>query len=104
MRGEAQGGEGGPTRDPEWALNQEREEHRCMLAESHNTALDLRWKLQHGEKRWSRERAELLERFECERQEWDCSIKELHSKMERVSGSWIISHDLPQQCPSLLEM
>lgn len=84
VRGEAQGGEGGPTRDPEWALNQEREEHRRLLAESHSTSLDLRWKLQHGEKRWGRERAELLESFDHERQEWDGSMRELHCKMERV--------------------
>lgn len=84
VRGEAQGDEGELTRDPEWALNQEREEHQRLLAESHNTSLDLRWKLQHGEMRWGRERAELLERFDRERQEWDGSIRELHRKMERV--------------------
>lgn len=84
VRGKAQGGEGGPTRDPEWALNQEREEHRRLLAESHSTSLDLRWKLQHGEKRWCLERTELLERFDHERQEWDGSMRELHRKMERV--------------------
>lgn len=77
-------GEGEPTGDPEWALRQEREEHRRLLAESHSTSLDLRWKLQHGEKRWSRERAELLERFERERQEWDGSMRELHRKMDKV--------------------
>ena len=84
VRGEAQGGEAEQVRDPEWALNQEREEHRRLLAESHSTSLDLRWKLQHGEKRWGRERAELLERFDRERQEWDGSMRELHRKMERV--------------------
>ncbi len=84
MRGKAQGGEGEPAGDPEWALKQEREEHRRLLAESHSTSLDLRWKLQHGEKRWGRERAELLERFDRERQEWDGSMRELHRKMERV--------------------
>ncbi|KAE8290682.1 Microtubule cross-linking factor 1 [Larimichthys crocea] len=84
IRGEAQGDEGELTRDPEWALNQEREEHQRLLAESHNTSLDLRWKLQHGEMRWGRERAELLERFDRERQEWDGSIRELHRKMERL--------------------
>ncbi|XP_040911860.1 microtubule cross-linking factor 1 isoform X1 [Toxotes jaculatrix] len=84
VRGEAQGDEGEPVGDPEWALKQEREEHRRLLAESHSTSLDLRWKLQHGEKRWSRERAELLERFDRERQEWDGSMRELHRKMERM--------------------
>ncbi|XP_051264147.1 microtubule cross-linking factor 1 isoform X3 [Dicentrarchus labrax] len=84
VRGEAQGGEGEPVRDPEWTLNQEREEHQRLLAESHSTSLDLRWKLQHGEKRWGRERAELLERLDRERQEWDGSMRELHRKMERM--------------------
>ncbi|XP_045907781.1 microtubule cross-linking factor 1 isoform X2 [Micropterus dolomieu] len=82
VRGEAQGGEG--ELDPEWALKQEREEHRRLLAESHSTSLDLRWKLQHGENRWGRERTELLEHFDRERQEWDGSMRELHRKMERM--------------------
>ncbi|RVE61017.1 hypothetical protein OJAV_G00166550 [Oryzias javanicus] len=81
-RGEAQGGEVDP--DPERALKQEREEHQRLLAESHSTSLDLRWRLQHGEKRWSRERTELLERFSRERQEWESSMREMHRKMERM--------------------
>ncbi|KAM8838099.1 microtubule cross-linking factor 1 isoform 1-T1 [Synchiropus picturatus] len=83
-RGDAPGGDGEPATDPERTLKQEREEHRRLLSESHNSALDLRWKLQHGEKRWSRERAELLEHFERERQEWDGNTRELHRKMERL--------------------
>ncbi|XP_061549065.1 microtubule cross-linking factor 1 isoform X1 [Phycodurus eques] len=84
-RGQAQGGEGEvSSRDGEWALKQEREEHRRLLAESHNTSLDLRWRLQHGEKRWSRERAELLEQFERQRQEWDGGTRELHHKVDRL--------------------
>ncbi|XP_056276710.1 microtubule cross-linking factor 1 isoform X2 [Pseudoliparis swirei] len=84
VRGEAQGGEGEPTGDPEWGLKLEREEHRRLLADSHNTSLDLGWKLQHGEKRWSRERGDLLERFDRERQEWDGSMREIQRKMERL--------------------
>ncbi|KAM3603745.1 uncharacterized protein V6R79_001396 [Siganus canaliculatus] len=84
VRGEAQGGDGEAGRGSELSLNQEREEHRRLLAESHSTSLDLRWKLQHGEKRWGRERAELLERFDRERREWDGSMRELHRKMERL--------------------
>ncbi|XP_034468345.1 microtubule cross-linking factor 1 isoform X3 [Hippoglossus hippoglossus] len=84
VRGEAQGGEGEPAGDPEWALKQEREEHQRLLADSHSTSLDLRWKLQHGEKRWGRERGELLERLDRERQEWNGSMRELHRKMERM--------------------
>ncbi|XP_058493350.1 microtubule cross-linking factor 1 isoform X6 [Solea solea] len=83
-RGQAQGGEGEAAGDPEWALKQEREEQRRLLAESHSTSLDLRWKLQHGEKKWTRERAELLERFDWERQEWKGTMRELHRKMDRM--------------------
>ncbi|XP_028328281.1 microtubule cross-linking factor 1 isoform X2 [Gouania willdenowi] len=84
VRGEAQGGEGGSAGDTESALQQEREEYRRLLAESHSASMDLQWKLLHGEKRWSRERSELLERLERERQEWDGSMRELHRKMERM--------------------
>ncbi|XP_015237724.1 PREDICTED: microtubule cross-linking factor 1 isoform X2 [Cyprinodon variegatus] len=84
-RGEAQGGEEEPAgAEPTWALKQEREEHRRLLSESHSESLDLRWKLQHGEKRWNRERAELQERFDRERQEWEGSMRELRRKMERM--------------------
>uniref|UniRef100_A0A1A7WFF7 SOGA family member 2 n=1 Tax=Iconisemion striatum TaxID=60296 RepID=A0A1A7WFF7_9TELE len=83
-RGEAQGGEGEAPGEPEWALKQEREQNRRLLAESHGESMELRWKLQHGEKRWSRERAELLDRFDRERQEWDGSMRELRRQMERM--------------------
>ncbi|XP_028832257.1 microtubule cross-linking factor 1 isoform X2 [Denticeps clupeoides] len=65
-------------------FGQEREEQRRLLEESHSTALELRWKLHHGEKRWSRERAELLERLNRERQEWDWGMREMQRKMERM--------------------
>ncbi|XP_067218179.1 microtubule cross-linking factor 1 isoform X2 [Chanodichthys erythropterus] len=65
-------------------VQQEREEQRRLLADSHSTALELRWKLQHGEKRWTRERNELLERFERERQEWDRSLRDMHHKMQKI--------------------
>ncbi|XP_031416346.1 microtubule cross-linking factor 1 isoform X2 [Clupea harengus] len=61
------GGAGAGASDP---LKQEREEHRRLLAESHGAALELRWRLHHGERRWSRERQELLEHFHRERQTW----------------------------------
>ncbi|XP_051553360.1 microtubule cross-linking factor 1-like isoform X2 [Myxocyprinus asiaticus] len=81
-RGEsADAAEGAVTAD---VLQQEREEQRRLLADSHSTALELRWKLQHGEKRWSRERNELLEQFEREKQEWNRSIREMHRKMEKM--------------------
>uniref|UniRef100_A0A8C1U1I0 Microtubule crosslinking factor 1 n=1 Tax=Cyprinus carpio TaxID=7962 RepID=A0A8C1U1I0_CYPCA len=69
MRGESAGADEGAVVSD--VLQQEREEQSRLLADSHSTALDLHWKLQHGEKRWTHERNELLERFEKERQEWD---------------------------------
>ncbi|XP_037315059.2 microtubule cross-linking factor 1 isoform X2 [Pungitius pungitius] len=84
VRGEAQGGEGDPAQEPQWALELEREEHRRLLADSHSASLDLRWKLQHGEKRWSRERGELLGCFDRERQEWEAGTRELQRKMEKM--------------------
>lgn len=64
----------------------EREEQRRLLADSHSVALELRWKLRHGERRWTRERTELLESFERERQERDRNVQDLHHKMEKVSA------------------
>ncbi|XP_035268381.1 LOW QUALITY PROTEIN: microtubule cross-linking factor 1-like [Anguilla anguilla] len=66
------------------AFDQEREEHRRLLAENHSATMDLRWKLQHSEKRWGREKMELLERFDRERQDWDWQMRELHHKMEKL--------------------
>ncbi|XP_033838439.1 microtubule cross-linking factor 1 isoform X2 [Periophthalmus magnuspinnatus] len=70
--------------DTDQAFKQEREEHKRLLSESHSATLDLRWKLQHGEKRWSREKSELMDQFERERQEWDSSMREMHRKMDRL--------------------
>ncbi len=83
-RGESAGAGADEGADSADVLQQEREEQRRLLADSHSTALELHWKLQHGEKRWTRERNELLERFEKDRQEWDRSIREMHRKMEKV--------------------
>ncbi|XP_036410339.1 microtubule cross-linking factor 1-like isoform X2 [Megalops cyprinoides] len=78
-----------PSGDPKWddlkeAIRREREEHQRLLAENHSATLDLHWKLQHGERRWSRERTELLERFERERQDWDWQMRELHHSIEKL--------------------
>ncbi len=83
-RGESAGAGADEGADSADVLQQEREEQRRLLADSHSTALELHWKLQHGEKRWTRERNELLERFEKDRQEWDRSLREMHRKMEKV--------------------
>ncbi|KAK1790085.1 hypothetical protein P4O66_002388 [Electrophorus voltai] len=62
----------------------QREGQQQLLADSHAQALELRWKLQHSERRWSRERRELLEAFERERQEWDRSLRSLRRRMEKT--------------------
>ncbi|XP_058871620.1 microtubule cross-linking factor 1-like isoform X3 [Acipenser ruthenus] len=66
------------------AFKREREKHRLLLAESHSEAMDLRWKLQHSEKNWSREKMEMLDRFNRERQEWEWQMKEMQKKTEKV--------------------
>lgn len=86
VRGESAGADEDEDAGVADAAQQEREEQRRLLADSHSTALELHWKLQHGEKRWTRERNDLLERFEKERQEWDRSLRDMHHKMEKVWG------------------
>ncbi|KAL4623591.1 microtubule cross-linking factor 1 [Arapaima gigas] len=86
---EEAGGNAAAGGDPDRAdlrgvFAQEREEHRRLLAENHSAALDLRWRLQHSEKRWGRERAELLEHFNCERQDWEWHVRELHRRAEKL--------------------
>ncbi|XP_041102131.1 microtubule cross-linking factor 1-like isoform X2 [Polyodon spathula] len=66
--------------DMKGAFKREREEHRRLLAESHSEAMDLRWKLQHSEKNWSREKMEMMDRFNRERQEWEWQMKEMQRK------------------------
>ncbi|XP_041103720.1 microtubule cross-linking factor 1-like isoform X2 [Polyodon spathula] len=70
--------------DLKGAFKREREEHQRLLAESHSEAMDLRWKLQHREKNWSREKMEMLDRFNRERQEWEWQMKEMQKKTEKV--------------------
>ncbi|TRY66091.1 hypothetical protein DNTS_035583 [Danionella cerebrum] len=65
-------------------LQCEREEQRHRLAESHSATMELRWKLQQGEKRWSRERSQLIERFHRERQDWERSLQDMQSQMEQI--------------------
>lgn len=86
MRGESAGAVADEGADSADVLQQEREEQCRLLADSHSTALELCWKLQHGEKHWTRERNELLGQFEKERQEWDRILREMQRKMEKVQG------------------
>ncbi|XP_062843550.1 microtubule cross-linking factor 1 [Trichomycterus rosablanca] len=70
----------------------EREEQRRLLADSHSVALELRWKLRLGERRWSREKNELLESFERERQERERTVQDLHRKIEQMQREFSFHH------------
>ncbi|KAI3360409.1 hypothetical protein L3Q82_002319 [Scortum barcoo] len=63
-------------------LRQEREEQRRLLADTHSTAMDLRCRLEHNERDWLREKAELLERFDVERREWESQLRDMQRKIE----------------------
>ncbi|XP_074539931.1 uncharacterized protein LOC141800957 isoform X2 [Halichoeres trimaculatus] len=65
-------------------LRREREEQRRLLADTHLTAMDLRCRLEHNERDWSREKAELLERFDVERSEWESQLKDMQRKIEEL--------------------
>ncbi|XP_070691535.1 protein SOGA3a isoform X2 [Pempheris klunzingeri] len=65
-------------------LRREREEQRRLLADTHSTAMDLRCRLEHNERGWSREKAELLERFDVERKEWESQLKDMQRKIEEL--------------------
>ncbi|XP_017266812.1 protein SOGA1 isoform X2 [Kryptolebias marmoratus] len=62
------------------ALKKEREEHQHLLAESYTAVMDLTKQLQIGERNWSREKLELLERFSQERAQWEQRVREEKSK------------------------
>ncbi|XP_049440419.1 uncharacterized protein LOC125893667 isoform X3 [Epinephelus fuscoguttatus] len=65
-------------------LRREREEQRRLLEDTHSTAMDLRCRLEHNERDWLREKAELLERFDMERREWECQLKDMQRKIEEL--------------------
>ncbi|XP_047454558.1 uncharacterized protein KIAA0408-like isoform X2 [Mugil cephalus] len=65
-------------------LHREREEQRRILADTHSTTMDLRCRLEHSERDWSREKAELLERFDMERKEWESQLKDMQRKIEEL--------------------
>nr|XP_043889937.1 uncharacterized protein KIAA0408-like isoform X2 [Solea senegalensis] len=66
------------------ALHREREEQRRLLADTRSTAMDLRYRLEHNERDWLREKAELLERFDIERKEWETQLKDMQKKIEKL--------------------
>ncbi|XP_015865423.3 microtubule cross-linking factor 1 isoform X11 [Peromyscus maniculatus bairdii] len=93
------------------ALKKEREVHQKLLADSHGLVMDLRWQIHHREKNWNREKVELLERLDSERQEWGRQKEELLWRVEQLqkensprrSGSFLCSqkednpHPFPHQ-------
>ncbi|XP_018123388.1 microtubule cross-linking factor 1 isoform X2 [Xenopus laevis] len=62
----------------------EREEHRKLLAESHSMAMDLSRQLKQSEKKWSRERMELIDRYDKDRRDWERQRKEFQRKLEQL--------------------
>ncbi|XP_071458570.1 microtubule cross-linking factor 1 isoform X1 [Marmota flaviventris] len=66
------------------ALKKEREVHQKLLADSHGLVMDLRWQIHHSEKNWNREKVELLDRLDRDRQEWERQKKDLLWKIEQL--------------------
>uniref|UniRef100_A0A3B4G0F8 Protein SOGA3-like n=1 Tax=Pundamilia nyererei TaxID=303518 RepID=A0A3B4G0F8_9CICH len=46
--------------------------------------MDLRSRVEHSERDWLREKAELLERFDVERREWESQLKDMQKKIEEL--------------------
>ncbi|XP_045706095.1 microtubule cross-linking factor 1 isoform X9 [Phyllostomus hastatus] len=76
-------GELDSTTDSKGAFKKEREIHQKLLADSHGLVMDLRWQIHHSEKNWNREKVELLDRLDRDRQEWERQKKELLWKIEQ---------------------
>ncbi|XP_061674957.1 protein SOGA3a [Syngnathoides biaculeatus] len=65
-------------------LQQDKEEQRRLLVDTHSTTMELRCRLEHNEKDWLKEKAELLERFDLERSEWESQLKDVQRKIEEL--------------------
>ncbi|XP_078203879.1 microtubule cross-linking factor 1 isoform X21 [Callithrix jacchus] len=78
-------GELGSSTESKGALKKEREVHQKLLADSHSLVMDLRWQIHHSEKNWNREKVELLDRLDRDRQEWERQKKELLWRIEEGS-------------------
>uniref|UniRef100_A0ABI7WA50 Microtubule crosslinking factor 1 n=1 Tax=Felis catus TaxID=9685 RepID=A0ABI7WA50_FELCA len=76
-------GEPGSSADSKGAFKKERETHQKLLADSHGLVMDLRWQIHHSEKNWNREKVELLDRLDRDRQEWERQKKELLWRIEQ---------------------
>ncbi|VFV28620.1 Hypothetical predicted protein [Lynx pardinus] len=80
-------GEPGSSADSKGAFKKERETHQKLLADSHGLVMDLRWQIHHSEKNWNREKVELLDRLDRDRQEWERQKKELLWRIEQKENS-----------------
>ncbi|XP_051920597.1 protein SOGA3a isoform X3 [Hippocampus zosterae] len=65
-------------------LHQDKEVQRKLLADTHSPTMELRCRLEHNEKNWLKEKAELLERFDIERSEWESQLKDMQKKIEEL--------------------
>ncbi|XP_060750968.1 protein SOGA1 isoform X4 [Tachysurus vachellii] len=63
------------------ALKRECEEHKHLLADSYAAVMDLTKQLQISERNWSREKLELLEHFNQERNQWEQRLLDAQSKV-----------------------
>ncbi|XP_037364724.1 microtubule cross-linking factor 1 isoform X2 [Talpa occidentalis] len=90
-------GEQGCSVDSKGAFKKERETHQKLLADSHGLVMDLRWQIHHSEKNWNREKVELLDRLDRDRQEWERQKKELLWKIEQLQ-----KENSPQRSVSFL--
>ncbi|XP_072512639.1 microtubule cross-linking factor 2 isoform X2 [Salminus brasiliensis] len=66
--------------DLKGALKREREEHQHLLADSYAAVMDLTKQLQISERNWGREKLELLDRFNQERNQWELRLRDVQSK------------------------
>ncbi|XP_062872123.1 microtubule cross-linking factor 2 [Trichomycterus rosablanca] len=66
------------------AMKREREEHKHLLADSYAAVMDLTKQLQISERNWSREKLELLERFNQERNQWEQRLCDVQNKDAQV--------------------
>ncbi|XP_057554805.1 microtubule cross-linking factor 1 isoform X2 [Hippopotamus amphibius kiboko] len=77
-------GDPGSPADSKGVFRKEREAQQKLLADSHGLVMDLRWQIHHSEKNWNREKVELLDRLDRERQEWGRQEKELLWRIEQL--------------------
>ncbi|XP_075682530.1 microtubule cross-linking factor 1 [Rhinoderma darwinii] len=66
------------------SFNPERDEYKKLLAESHRLVMDLRRQVQQCDKNWNRERAELVNRVDRERHDWEEQRKDLLWRIEEL--------------------